>query len=90
MIAQERKGQVEGEPTAMASLLKKPGPALFYINTPVGNIRVTRKMLWKIAAGCVFLVLLNVKTLNAVEANRCFAILMFCTILWASEVSLSH
>jgi phosphate transporter len=87
MIAQERRGQVEGEPTAIASLLKKSGPGLFYIGTPVGGIRVTKQMLWKIAAACIFVVLLNVKVVDTVEANRCFAILVFCTILWASEAS---
>jgi len=87
MIAQERRGEIEGQPTAIASLLKKSGPALFYIRTPVGKIRVTRKMLWKIAAGAIFVALLNVKVVNGVEANRCFAILVLCTVLWASEVS---
>lgn len=87
MIAQERRGQDEDEPTAIASLLKKPGPGLFYIRTPLGRIRVTRKMLWKIVAGVVFVLLLNMNIVVGVEANRCFAILMFCTILWASEVS---
>ena len=90
MISQERRGQVDGEPTAIASLLKQPGPGLFYIRTPVGRIRVTGKMLWKIVAGLVFVLLLNVRVVGraaGVEANRCFAILVFCTILWASEVS---
>jgi len=44
-------------------------------------------MLWKIAAGAIFVALLNVKVVNGVEANRCFAILVLCTVLWASEVS---
>jgi phosphate transporter len=83
MIAQERRGQAEGEPTAIASLLKEPGPGLF----DVGGVRVTRKMLWKIGAGVVLVVLLNVGMFEGVEANRCFAILVFCTVLWASEVS---
>jgi hypothetical protein len=87
MIAQERRGHTEGEPTAIASLLKKPGPGLFYIGTPVGKIRVTKKMLWKITSGALFVLLLNVDLVDGVEANRCFAILVFCTILWASEVS---
>lgn len=86
MIAQERRGENEGEPTAIASLLRKPGPGLFFIPTPLGTIRVTKKMLYKIAAGILFVTLLNISVVDAVEANRCFAILMFCTFLWATEV----
>jgi phosphate transporter len=88
MIAQERRGENEGEPTAIASLLKKPGPGLFFIPTPLGTIRVTKKMIYKIVAGLIFVTLLNVPVVEVVEANRCFAILMFCTFLWATEVRL--
>ncbi|KAF9456448.1 SPX domain-containing protein [Collybia nuda] len=85
MIAQERRGENEGEPTAIASLLKKPGPGLFFIPTPLGTIRVTKKMLYKITAGIIFVTLLNTSVVDGIEANRCFAILMFCTFLWATE-----
>lgn len=87
MIAQERRGENEGESTNIASLLKKPGPGLFFIPTPLGTIRVTRKMIYKITAGILFVTLLNIPVVDTVEANRCFAILMFCTFLWATEVT---
>ncbi|KAG6901962.1 hypothetical protein C0995_006191 [Termitomyces sp. Mi166 len=86
MIAQQRRGEVEGEPLTMGALLKPPGPGLFYIPTPLGTIRVTRKMIYKTIAGIIFVTLLNVQVLETLEANRCFAILMFCTFLWATEV----
>lgn len=86
MIAQERRGENEGEPTTIASLLRQPGPGLFFIPTPLGTIRVTKKMLYKIAAGILFVTLLNIPVVDTIEANRCFAILMFCTFLWATEV----
>lgn len=86
MIAQQRRGDVEGEPLAMGALLKKPGPGLFFIPTPLGTIRVTKKMIYKIIAGIIFVTLLNVSVVDGIEANRCFAILMFCTFLWATEV----
>ncbi|KAG5721703.1 hypothetical protein E4T56_gene11189 [Termitomyces sp. T112] len=85
MIAQQRRGDVEGEPMTMGALLKPPGPGLFYIPTPLGTIRVTKKMIYKIIAGIIFITLLNVQVLETLEANRCFAILMFCTFLWATE-----
>lgn len=88
MIAQQRKGEVEDEPMTMGALLRRPGPGLFFIPTPLGTIRVTRKMIFKIIAGIIFVTLLNVQIVKTPEANRCFAILILCTILWATEVGL--
>ncbi|RDB25702.1 putative transporter C3B8.04c [Hypsizygus marmoreus] len=85
MIAQQRRGEVEGEPMTMGALMKKPGPGLFYIPTPLGTIRVTKKMIYKIIAGLLFSSLLSIDVVDGLEANRCFAILMFCTFLWATE-----
>ncbi|GLB44732.1 putative SPX domain containing protein [Lyophyllum shimeji] len=85
MIAQQRRGDIEDEPTAMGTLLKKPGPGLFYIPTPLGTIRVTKKMIYKIVAGAILITLLNVRVVDVSTANRCFAILVFCTFLWATE-----
>jgi phosphate transporter len=86
MIAQQRRGDLEDEPTAIGALYRSPGPGLFYIPTPLGTIRVTKKMIYKIIAGIIFVILLNVEVVEKVEANRCFAILMLCTFLWATEV----
>ncbi|KAF8071496.1 SPX domain-containing protein [Lyophyllum atratum] len=85
MIAQQRRGDIEGEPTAMGALLKQPGPGLFFIPTPLGTIRVTKKMIYKIIAGILFVTLLNIRVVPGREANRTFAILIFCTFLWATE-----
>ncbi|KAG6852644.1 hypothetical protein C0991_010241 [Blastosporella zonata] len=85
MIAQQRRGEEDGEPVAMGALYKPPGPGLFYIPTPLGTIRVTKKMIFKIIAGIIFVTLLNFPVVEGKEANRCFAILMFCTFLWATE-----
>ncbi|KAG6888170.1 hypothetical protein C0992_009446 [Termitomyces sp. T32_za158] len=85
MIAQQRRGDVEGEPLTIGALLKPPGPGLFFVSTPLGTIRVTKKMIYKIIAGIIFVTLLNVQVLETLEANRCFAILMLCTFLWATE-----
>ncbi|KAG6917852.1 hypothetical protein DXG01_000757 [Tephrocybe rancida] len=86
MIAQQRRGEVEGEPLSMGgALLTPPGPGLFFISTPLGDIRVTKKMIFKIIAGIIFVLLLNFPVVEGKEANRCFAILMFCTFLWATE-----
>ncbi|KAG6877951.1 hypothetical protein C0993_001569 [Termitomyces sp. T159_Od127] len=85
MIAQQRRGDVEGEPLTIGVLFKPPGPGLFFISTPLGTIRVTKKMIYKIIAGIIFVTLLNVQVLETPEANRCFAILMLCTFLWATE-----
>ncbi|KAG6914255.1 hypothetical protein DXG01_001446 [Tephrocybe rancida] len=86
MIAQQRRGEVEGEPLSVGgSLFTPPGPGLFLIPTPLGTIRVTKKMIFKIIAGILFVLLLNFPVVEGKEANRCFAILMFCTFLWATE-----
>ncbi|KAH8829948.1 SPX domain-containing protein [Flagelloscypha sp. PMI_526] len=55
------------------------------VKTPVGNVKLTFKHLWLAIALAVFAVLLNVKSVDGEEANKCFAVLVFCTILWASE-----
>ncbi|KAG6816670.1 hypothetical protein H0H87_004030 [Tephrocybe sp. NHM501043] len=85
MIAQQRRGDVEDEPMTIGALFKPPGPGLFFIPTPLGTIRVTKKMIFKIIAGIIFVALLNFPVMEGKEANRCFAILIFCTFLWATE-----
>ncbi|KAG6905174.1 hypothetical protein DXG01_004419 [Tephrocybe rancida] len=86
MITQHRQGEAQGEPLSMrGALFRPPGPGLFLIPTPLGTIRVTKKMMFKIIAGIVFVLLLGFPVVEGKEANRCFAILMFCTFLWATE-----
>lgn len=85
MIAQHRRGD-EGEPTAIGALLKEPGPGLFIVPTPLGTVRVTKKMIYKVVAALLLVTLLNMEVVGKREADRCFAVLVFCTFLWATEV----
>ena len=59
----------------------------------VVEMRVTKRRLWLLVAAASFWAVLHfgvIKDENGWDnpANACFAILLFCTILWASEVSL--
>jgi hypothetical protein len=60
---------------------------LVEVPTPAGRLRLTRR---EAAIGCalvVFAIMLNVRIVDGAEANRCLAILVLSTILWATEVS---
>ena len=54
--------------------------------TPAGPVRVSWKLIWGILAIIVFAVLLSVPTVEGEAAQRCLAVLVFATILWATEV----
>lgn len=87
MIGRERRGEGNGELKAIgATLVTEEEGWLFQVMTPAGRFRLTRKKIYLVAAIAVFIALLNVPVLHQVEANRCFAILLFSTILWATEV----
>jgi phosphate transporter len=91
MIGRERRGENDGTVKAISSeLVSEEEGGLVDVPTPVGRFRLTRKKVWKAIAVTVFLILLRVRTLEEEEANNCFAILMFCTILWASEVRIFY
>ncbi|KAF9021958.1 Sodium/sulfate symporter [Hymenopellis radicata] len=86
MIGRERRGEVDGTPTIVGgSLVKEAEPGLLDVATPVGRFKLTRRLLWTIVGVIVFVVMLNVDIVDGMEANRCLAILTFCTILWATE-----
>jgi phosphate transporter len=85
MIGRARRGEDLASHTHGATLVKEPEPGLFTISTPFGSLAITRKVLYVIIALVVFAVLLNVQVVDGGEANRCFAVLVFCTILWATE-----
>jgi phosphate transporter len=60
------------------------------IHTPIGNFRLPS---WLSGKACIFLVavatLVGVvagQPLQDVEQSNCMAMLLFCTILWATEV----
>jgi phosphate transporter len=80
LVGQERKvqnvGLSESKPTA--------------IMTPFGTMRITRDqvMNYIVLAICiaVFIALLRAEIFDTIEQNRCLAILVFASMLWAGEV----
>lgn len=86
MIGRERRGEGDAKSTAGVTLVKESEEGLVDILTPVGRFRITKKIVFTFIALLVFIVLLNVQVVHELEANRCFAILIFCTFLWATEV----
>lgn len=60
----------------------------FVVGTPLGTIRFRKKKIFVLIGLAVFIFLLNYSVVEGIEANNCFAILIFATILWASEVRL--
>ena len=89
MIGQERRGETgDGSIRGVGIPAVSEGKrALFRIRTRWGTFRVTKRIFFLTIGLAVFFTLLNVKVLDGVEANNCFAILIFATILWATEVS---
>lgn len=77
MIGQERKVQNMGN-VAERKL----------VHTPFGDLdRSTLSQLaWLVACLVVFFVLLKTNLFAEIEQNRCFAILIFASMLWATEV----
>lgn len=89
MIGQERRGENDGQ---VKSLImtggKEKAPPLFVLPTPFGGFRVKTKYISFLVALACFIAILNVQLVNGKEANRCLAILVFATIMWATEVCL--
>lgn len=87
MIGRERRGEVDGHLEMVGGTLAVEQEAnALQIPTPLGRLRLKRRHVWKAIAVAVLLTLLNVQSVDGDEANRCFAILVFATILWATEV----
>jgi phosphate transporter len=80
MVGQERK--------AVSLTVQSSTPTK--IKTPFGKFAITfaqlQKMLIALVCVAVFLVLYNVKTFQGVEERNCFAILIFASLLWATEL----
>lgn len=90
MIGRERRGDLDGQAKAIGASLKGDDERGFLqVQTPLGRFHLTGKKISIAVAVVAFLALLNVQVVEGVEANRCFAILMFSTILWATEVPFS-
>ena len=87
MIGRERRGEADGHlETVGGTLADQQEAEAVQIPTPLGRLKLKRRHIWKVVAVVVFLSLLRVQSVNGDEANRCFAILVFATILWATEV----
>lgn len=86
MIGIERKSQAVG---VRPSSALKTGPVVF--RTPLGDIRLpeflSRNVLVLVACCAVFAVLLNLEMFEGPEQQNCFALLIFASLLWATEVS---
>ncbi|KAG2207497.1 hypothetical protein INT47_004245 [Mucor saturninus] len=80
MIGQERRTQTVG--------LSDVKPSS--VHTPFGTLRITRDQvmnyLYMAACIAVFVILMKSEMFNTVEQNRCLAILVFASMLWAGEV----
>ncbi|KAI9456787.1 SPX-domain-containing protein [Russula earlei] len=82
MIGRERRGEGGtplGAPVGIAE------EKAFEVHTRVGRIRLSRRNAWIIFSTLSFAILLNVQTVEGEEANACFAVLVFATLLWATE-----
>ncbi|RCH86856.1 low-affinity phosphate transporter, partial [Rhizopus stolonifer] len=80
MIGQERRTQTVGLGNA------KPAS----VHTPFGTISITRDQimsyLYMVLCIVIFIVLLRTELFDTIEQNRCLAILVFASMLWAGEV----
>jgi phosphate transporter len=83
MIGRERRG--EGG-TPLGAPVDTTEEKAFEVKTRVGRVRLSRRRVWVALSVSIFTILLNVQTVDEEEANRCFAVLVFATLLWATEV----
>ena len=83
MIEHERRGD-GGLPRSVAIAVPEENGVV--VKTPIGKLRFSRRHIWVTVSVLAFLTLLKVQTVEDDAANRCFAILIFATILWATEV----
>ncbi|KAJ7191148.1 SPX domain-containing protein [Mycena pura] len=86
MIGRERRG--DGETLVGAVLLEQddePSKPGWMLGLGRARVRVTKRKLAMLCALAIFIALLNTQMVEGREANRCCAILVFCTVLWATE-----
>lgn len=89
MIGRQRRGENDSEGTLLgASLVKEDQRGIMAVPTPIGRFTLTAQKISLVVAVAVFAALLKVKTIPEVTANNCLAILVFSTIMWATEVRL--
>ncbi|KAI0280667.1 SPX domain-containing protein [Russula aff. rugulosa BPL654] len=82
MIGRERRG--EGG-TLLGAPVDTTEEKAFEVRTRVGRVRLSRRKAWVVISALVFAILLNLSIIEGDEANRCFAVLVFATLLWATE-----
>ncbi|CAK5268935.1 unnamed protein product [Mycena citricolor] len=82
MIGRERRGSGI---TSGALVQEEESKEVAVFPIAGARVHLTRRNLMFFASVLVFLVLLNVQSVNGAQANNCFAILIFCTLLWATE-----
>ncbi|CAE6434908.1 hypothetical protein ACGC1H_002826 [Rhizoctonia solani] len=83
MIGKERRGEgADGRVKALGlgHVDSQAEPLL-----TVCGLKLTKRKLVLFLAIVLFVTLLNVRMVEGKEANRCLAILMFATVLWATE-----
>ncbi|KAG9014908.1 low-affinity phosphate transporter [Tulasnella sp. 427] len=85
MIGRERRGESDGQVKALGGTVDTKEEALLAVPTPIGRFSITSKGVSLAAALLVLGLLLTFPMVEGEEANRCFAILCFSTVLWATE-----
>ncbi|KAL4062174.1 SPX domain-containing protein [Scleroderma citrinum] len=85
MIGQERRGALSPDAVVLATVPGYEEKGVLRMKTPFGHLKLKLKYIHLLMATSVFILLLNVKMVDNAEANKCLAILVFSTILWATE-----
>lgn len=83
--ARRGEGEVGGLKALGGSLILEDESGGLNVPTPAGRFKLKLKHLWLLLSTTVFIVLLNVQSVEGDAANRCFAVLMYATLLWATE-----
>jgi phosphate transporter len=89
MIGKARRGDQSDHVQALGALAqedKQGSDILVSLPRILGSLAFTKKQLFLTIAVATFVALLVTQPLDAIEASRCLAILVFATILWATEV----
>ncbi|KAN0092523.1 SPX domain containing protein [Tylopilus felleus] len=87
MLVQERRGATDPSDVMGGGILvREEESGILAIPTPCGGFRLKRKRVSLIIAIVVLIALMNTNVIkDGPEANKCFAILIFSTIMWATE-----
>jgi phosphate transporter len=91
MISDERRGETDGQVRSLGVVDADPISSgdtsnNFVLNTRFGTLRFKKKKAFFPIALLAFIGVLKGRVVPGVEANNCLGILVFATILWATEV----